>query len=176
MKTLVAFLTTLALLSPLRAQEPGADAPLPGQEPRNQLEKPVSLIPETAPQIGKPKGGKSELTPEEKLASSKTLQSEAQLKLRIRLRQVKTLALKDPVVQEDWAQAGAAATDPERRQALHDYYEHLYARILKIDNSLADLVKTRKNAALDRLTQNRLDPPTAIAPTPAPAGSLDAEQ
>ncbi len=154
MKTLLTFLCAAALIfsGKALAQDPGLDAPLPGQEPQSQIETPNTLIPQAAPSIQKP----TNTSPEEKLANSKTIQSEEDLKQRIRLRQSKTWALQDPAVQELWTRAQHARTDPEKRSNLHKYYELLYARILKHDTSLKDLVAKRKAIALDRLSQSHI--------------------
>lgn len=158
MKTLTAFLFTILLAAPLRAQET-APEPLPGQEPQSQLEKPISLIPETAPAIGKPKNGEPGTAAEQQFQKSRTIQSEADLKQRIRLREVKTIALKDPAVQRERERAEAATTEREKREALRSYYERLHTRILKIDGSLADLAKKRLDLQLAHLSQSRIEPP-----------------
>jgi len=67
---------------------------------------------------------------------------------RVRFRQVQIRALNDPVVQEAKARAVSARTDRERRAALSEHYERLYAAMLKMDRSLEGRVKTSKAAAL----------------------------
>ena len=158
MKKLIASLGAIVMICPLFAQEQTAE-PLPGQEPQGAIEKPISLIPETAPSITKPPLSSEPATSaEQKLAASKTIQSEADLKQRIRLRELKTTALKDPGLQEWRSRAELARTDPEKRDALREYYNRLYARILKLDGSLKDLVEKRRTASLARLSQSKIDP------------------
>jgi hypothetical protein len=83
---------------------------------------------------------------------TKTSESVEQMNLRIRLRQAKTRALVDPKVQEALERADAAKTEPERREALRDYYKTLYDRMVRIDSSVkksADLLKAQYLQRLD---------------------------
>lgn len=61
-------------------------------------------------------------------------------------------------MQEQWARAQSAHTDPEKRDALREYYTRLYGRMLKLDGSLKGQIELRREAALNRLEQKRIEP------------------
>lgn len=173
MKTLIALLSTLVIFSSLRAQEPTATEAKPEGLPEKPaatdagsppLTEPMSLIPETLPNIEKPStpSNREPLpsvteTAEESLKKAKTSAAADALKERIHFREIKTRALKDEKVQEQFDRAQSAKTDPEKRDALKLYYTMLYTRMLKIDNSLKAQIKLRQDDAIHRLEQPRVN-------------------
>ena len=107
------------------------------------------------------------------MKQSKTLTTEEDLKSRIRFREVKTQALKDPEVQSEWARARAAKTDPEKRDAMREYYTRLYGRMLKIDHSLAERIEAHKKLSFARMAQAPLEEQAAENKKSSPGGSSD---
>ena len=93
-----------------------------------------------------------------------TVATEAELAERIRFREAKTKALRDPAVQLHWKRSTQAETDFEKREALKSYYNVLFARIGKIDGTLTKLVALRQATALRALTQSRIDPTEPLDP------------
>jgi len=89
---------------------------------------------------------------------SKTAIANDELRLRIKLREAKTKALKDDKVQDAIARADAATTPEEKRDAMKEYYKFLNARIIKIDGSLKTLSTERTKLAVQKLSQRRLRP------------------
>lgn len=141
MKKLLPILAlTFALLAPAFAQDPAQEE--------------VPLIPAEIPQNEKPRG--TALDTREK--KSKTDQSTEELMERIRIREARTKAERDPQVQAEWANATAAKKDYYKREALKAYYTALYGRMVKIDPSLKKTLELHKAAALRRLEQTRIDP------------------
>ena len=182
MKTpLLAFFLGTAVAVSLRAQEPALPSPTPSA-PSAPAGSPTPapmtltpLTPETPPLETQPVPGPMipPLPPEPQIPQprkSTTVTSEQDLKLRIRFREAKTLALKDLGVQEQWARSRAATTDPQKREALREYYTRLYARMLKIDGSLAATIEEHRTAALARLSQGN------IAPAPPPGEESAGEE
>ncbi len=174
MKTLIALLSTLVIFSSVRAQETAAPEPKPEAMPEKPaatdsasqpLADPMSLIPETPPTIDKP-GTPSNRdltspvreTPENAAKNATTSAAADALKERIRFREVKTRAVQNEKVQEQWDHAQAAKTDPEKRAELKRYYTLLYAQMLKIDGSLAATIKLHKDEAINRLLQPNVYP------------------
>ncbi|GEM_PF-2935672 len=158
MKTVIAFLFTTAMISPLLIAQD--QEPLPGQEPQTQLEKPITLMPDNVPSVDKPPSAeKTGQTAEEKLASSKTVKSEQDLKQRVRYREVKTMLMKNAALQEKRELVANAKTDPEKRDALRDYYQLLHDKIVATDASLKELADHRKSASISRLSQSRIEQP-----------------
>ena len=122
----------------------------------------LPLIPESAVQ-----GGRSFAAPEQSLMPdapvapekrSKTEVAEDALQGRIRYRQAKTKAIRDPKVISELARADAALTDQERRDALKSHYKLLFARMEKLDKTLKPQLELRSKNALGRLTQVRMEP------------------
>lgn len=95
---------------------------------------------------------------------SKTAIANDQLRLRIKLREAKTKALKDEKIQDALARADAATTPAENREAMKEYYKLLNARIIKIDSSLKTLSEERTKLAVQKLSQRRLRPLGESAP------------
>lgn len=82
---------------------------------------------------------------------TKTSESVEEVKQRIRVRQAKTRALQDPNVLEALERADAAQTVPERREAMRDYYNALYDRMVRIDSSVKKSVDELRRQSLKRL-------------------------
>ena len=109
--------------------------------------------------------------PPVKIKTSKTETTEQDLALRIRLRQAKTRALEDPVVQAEWHNSIVARTELQRREALQKYYTRLYADVLKSDARVTKLVLIERDLALRRVQQVRIAPTEALgAPETARRG------
>lgn len=118
-----------------------------------------ALIPEEVPQNQKPKGQAIEAVPK-----SKTEASNEDLQERIRLREARVKAERDPQVRAEWDRSVKAKTDLEKRDALKSYYKLLYARILKIDSSVKKIADLRAQSSLRRLEQTRIDPTEPLDP------------
>ena len=108
--------------------------------------EPMDLIPETPQTIAKPKPA-----PVEPKKKSSTEQASDDLQARIRYREAKTKALQTPGIQQEWDRANAAKTDPEKRQALKNYYKMFYDRMVKIDPTLKQRVETQRKTIAWRL-------------------------
>jgi hypothetical protein len=163
MKRLHAFLftTLLAASASLRlaAAEPAPASPfgLTPSKPESLLPEgagTLPLIPESIPQVGKPAF--------EKIIKEKknvTDAAEDALRERIKLREARTKAQRDPGLQALWEQGVKAPTDYEQRKIWTDYYMKLYALIGKIDKSLkkADL-EVLRDRDIGRFEQDRIVP------------------
>ncbi len=153
MKSLSASLACAFLLAtPLHAQDAPERMPAPSSLPEE-----VPLIPEEVPQTPKPRGG-AVGSPRSGAEPSKTEASADELRARIRFREAKTKALRDPQVQAQWERSLRAKTDYEKREALKSYYKLLYQRIAKLDRSVKTLSDQRQQYSLRRLDQTRVDP------------------
>jgi type IV secretory pathway VirB10-like protein len=130
----------------------------------------LPLIPETPAPTEKPRGtalpeGPGSTTkPGKKDKKSTTEITEAELAERIRFREAKTKALRDPAVQLQWKRSTRAETDFEKREALKSYYTLLFARIGRTDRTLTRLAATRQATAIRQLTQTRIDPTEPLDP------------
>lgn len=162
MKSLPAFLACALLLLPLARPLTAQDTPL-RMAPPSALPAEVPLIPEEVPQTAKPRGGAIDSS-RAGVKSSKTDVSAQELRDRIRFREAKTKALRDPQVQEKWERSGKAKTDYEKRDELKNYYKLLYARMAKFDSSIKKLIDERQALSLRRLEQTRIDPTVAFDP------------
>lgn len=87
-----------------------------------------------------------------------TADSQQEIADRIKFREAKTKALRDPQIQAEQEKVDAAKTDQEKRAALKRYYTLFYAKILKIDGSLKKLVADRQKDSLKLLDQSRVRP------------------
>jgi hypothetical protein len=121
----------------------------------------LPLIPEIPMPPPPPSRSRSEAPVRKR--DSATADAEEAVKQRIRIREVKTKAQRDPAVQAEWDRAQAQRTDFEKREAMKNYYRLLYGRMAKIDPTLKAPVNTLLQQSLARLDQTR------IAPTPAPS-------
>lgn len=148
---------------PMPKKETGLDL-MPAQDTPQMFPEPV-LIPETPESTPKPEGSAIEEPKKEKgkekVKQDKTAAAADEMASRIRYRQAKTRALKDPAVQAEWAKAAKARTDYARREALTNYYTLLYARMEKLDASLKKEIASRQIVSLRRIKQARLDPTEA---------------
>ncbi|XHR28706.1 MAG: hypothetical protein ACFUZC_22660 [Chthoniobacteraceae bacterium] len=88
----------------------------------------------------------------------------AQLRQAIRMRQIKTDLLADPVIQAELARARAAKTEEGHRVLMRNYFLLLYTRIEKIDPSLCALAETELRNALLRYEQHNVCPSVLIEP------------
>ena len=178
MKTFLAVLFTMVIVSSLSAQETKIDAatsrPILAAPATMLLEpvspQPLTLIPDLSPPIPKPQSPSSEQPRDSQPSMSEakeTLQkaraaAEANhLKERILFRQVKTRSIQDPKVQEQWAVIGLAKTPQEKKEALKRYYTLLYEKMLGMDESLRDCIEKRKQESLeqlDKITEVTLNP------------------
>lgn len=103
---------------------------------------------------------------------SVTADAEESVKQRIRLRETKTKAQRDPAVQAEWDRASGLRTDYEKREAMKSYYRLLYGRMTKIDPALKAPIDTLLQESLARLDQTKIaptQPPPAIASGPRAA-------
>ncbi len=153
---------------PMPKKETGLDL-MPAQDTPQIIPEPV-LIPESPTSMPKPEGSAIEEPKEkkEKLKQDKTAAAADEMASRVRYRQAKTRALKDPAVQAEWAKAARARTDYEKREALTNYYTLLYARMEKLDKSLKKEIESRQGISLRRLRQSRLEPTEAPTVEEAP--------
>jgi hypothetical protein len=158
---LIILLNLLAAASLLAQAEPLPEQPALEYDAETGdpvFTEPLPLIPETPEDVPRPGTGRGEIqqpAPDQPAATSKTAESINEMRMRIRYREVKTEALRDPAVQAEWERAERATVDAEKRDALKSYYTKLYARMLKIDGSIEKLVATRQANALSRLVQKR---------------------
>ncbi|MCE9609609.1 MAG: hypothetical protein K8R23_05305 [Chthoniobacter sp.] len=107
-----------------------------------------------------------------KRRDSATADAEDAVKQRIRIREAKTKAQRDPAVQAEWDRASTLKTDYEKRDALKSYYRLLYGRMIKIDPSLKVPADALLQQSLARLEQTKIaptQPPTAVASGPRAA-------
>ncbi len=156
--------------SPSEAREPSA----PSAPSDDRLE----LIPTKPAQIMSPPAGlplipeipqpPSRSRPESPIRKrdSVTADSEESVKQRIRLRETKTKAQRDPAVQAEWDRAGGLRTDYEKRETMKSYYRLLYGRMTKIDPALKAPIDILLQESLARLDQTKIaptQPPSTIA-------------
>lgn len=136
---------------------------LPSADPGTpQILPEPALIPETPEMTERPEG--SAITPPSGATKptgpakrSRTEIAADELAQKVRYRQVKTRALGDPAVQEEWRKAQTARTDAEKRAGLKRYYQLLYGRMAKIDKTLKKRIAERELISLRRLKQNRIE-------------------
>jgi hypothetical protein len=112
------------------------------------------LMPDQTPSLVKPEPVKPATTEK----TSKTELFEQDLMERIRYREARTKALADKDVLAAWERSLVARTDVRRRAELQAYYKLLFARILKIDNTIAKTVVLKAAEAEHRLTQVHIAP------------------
>ncbi len=130
-------------------------AALPGDE--------ISLIPPLPPPPPA-----AERDARQKLARSTTAKTVDLMKQQIRMRQLKTILSRNPVIVEAQERAATARTDPEKRVALRNYYTLLFARMEKMEGSLAAPIAERRKRVFNLLDQKRLgvaDPETELSET-----------
>ena len=161
MKSTLLFSSTLALaICTAAAQEPApakpqlrSTPPSPLAPPPPSQDEPLPLIPDAPENTARPRG-RALSEP----GQDKTSAAEDELAARVRMREVKTLALKDAKVQAELDRARAAQTDLDKREAMKSYYTLLYAKMVKLDGSLQKRVALLRNTSIKRLTQHNIDP------------------
>jgi hypothetical protein len=168
--------------SPAATGPSASSVPLPGLPTGPTLEKNLPLIPEAAP-FGSPgahgrksgrsrRGGGSGPNASPGASPHDTFGVERDIRLRIRIREAQTRAANDPSVHADWVAAHNTHSDPQRREALKTYYNHLYDRMIQIDPSIAVLANARRQTDINRMYYVRLGeeaPEENPFATPAPA-------
>ncbi len=147
-------------LAPARPAEPRASTgrPLDLMPAQPELAPPATdstLIPETPATVGKPRGGA--ISQPKKAKKSATEAAEGAMAQRVRLRQAKTRAMRDPAVQAEWQRSESARTEFDRRETLKRFYTLLYSRMGKLDGSLKKDLAQEQAFALRRLTQTRIE-------------------
>ncbi len=170
------FLMTAALLSaqPIFAQENAASPAdqrldlIPSDTSRLPAES-LPLIPEAPARPQKSKKPvqilPSIIDPENSAGKkTKTEIADEELRGRIRFREAKTKAIKDPAIQSELNRAQAARTDFVKREAMRSYYKLLYARMTKIDASIKPRIAIALAQSLHRLEQDRLKPSEGLDP------------
>lgn len=90
--------------------------------------------------------------------------SAAQLRMAVRVRQLKTELLADAAIQGELARAHCAKTEEGRRILMRNYYTLLYTRIEKIDPTVFDVAEKELYNALTRFEQNHIKPSILIEP------------
>ena len=124
--------------------------------------EPLPLIPEAPQSTERPRtSGRDEPRKEKK---SSTEQASNEIKERIRFREVKTRALKDPAIQSEWERAHLVGTDYEKRETLKRYFKMLYGRMARIDKTLKKRIATEEDLSIRRLKQTRIDPTEPLDP------------
>jgi hypothetical protein len=94
-----------------------------------------------------------------------------QLRQAIRIRELKTVALKDPAIIAERQKAEAALTYEGRRVAMRNYYTMLHAKIVSLDASLKEVLEIELRKKLSSLEQHRVRPSKLIEPIKEVAGS-----
>ena len=132
--------------------------------------EPLTLMPDAPSTVPKPVGTSSDPTLDSQtslteakasLQKSKAAAEADDLKERILFREVKTRALRDPIVQEQWEAFHSAATTREKTAALKRYYNRLFARMQTLEPSLKNRIEKTKAEALSRID---LKPPFDSVP------------
>ena len=196
MKRTTALLAAALLSAPLLFAEdkapgkvpaPAAAEPAPDNTPpplapavdkdKDRLElmpsKPAQLLPPPAglsliPDIPLPPEKTRPRLPESPIKKrDATADAEDLVKQRIRLREAKTKAQRDPAIMAEWDRAAGVKTDYEKREVLRGYYKLLYGRMAKLDPTLKAVTDRQLQEALGQLEQNK------IAPTQPPATVAD---
>jgi hypothetical protein len=140
-------------LQSLAAPAPSQDSNLLFSEPNLESTAPATEgLPEMRPPDEAdrmPAGGPT-------FRKTKTSESADELRQRIRVRQAKTKAIQDPRVQEALERADTARTLPERREAMRDYYNALYDRMVRIVPSIQKSVALLRKENLGRFDESRI--------------------
>jgi hypothetical protein len=158
-------------------QKPPETAPLPetptpkAGEPAPKFSEPLPLIPETPPMVEKPEAVERPEAVEKPGAAAGRGQrgkrrapqlTSVRLDERIRIREVKTLALKDQGIVQEKLRADAAKTDAGKREGLKKYYERLYARMGAIEPKFKAKFDQFSTRMTKRLDQHRIEPSELI--------------
>ena len=159
-KKLVSLAGAVLLAAPAFAQQPAPPPEALPENPPANTEGPAQpslLIPQppaTVPAPAAPSPAVHAAPSAPKL--SKTEVNVEQVTMGIRLFEARTVALRDPAIQEQIAWAEAAKTDEGKRERLVTYYNMLYARIVKIDGTLKTLVTKQQVAAIAAVVQTNI--------------------
>jgi type IV secretory pathway VirB10-like protein len=85
-------------------------------------------------------------------------------KARVRFREAKTKALRDPAIVAEWENSRRARTDFEKRESLKRYFKLLYARMEKLDGTLGEQIQQQQRRSLARLEQRRIEATEPLDP------------
>jgi hypothetical protein len=119
----------------------------------------IPLMPPTPPADGAtPDAGQKKHNNNKKAGPSKTDAAEDAMQLHIKMRAAKTKAMEDPVIQAEYAKAGQAKNDYDRREAYKRYYVMLYSRMIQIDPTIGTGVAARESLSYSRNYQYRVFP------------------
>jgi type IV secretory pathway VirB10-like protein len=140
----------------LRTTPPSPLAPPPISE-----SEALPLIPEGVEQREQPRGTGTALAEPKK---NKTSEAENELTARVRMRELKTRALRDAKVRAEWERAQTARTDAEKRDALTAYYTQLYTKMGEFDGSIKKRADLLKETSIRRITQRRVAPSEILEP------------
>ena len=135
--------------------------PSPLAPPPISASETLPLIPEGVEQREQPKVTGTALAEPKK---NKTSEAENELTARIRMRELKTRALRDAKVRSEWERAQTARTDAEKRDALTAYYTQLYTKIGEFDGSIKKRADLLKETSIRRITQRRVAPSEMLEP------------
>lgn len=165
-KSFVLFLVPLLAAPALFAQAPAEPASsfglAPSAPPAQSPGTEASLMPDGLPSLDKSPLSK------EKARTDKTAVADDALQKKIKLREIKTKALRDPAVQAEWDKAAVAKTDYEKREIMKNYYRLLSALMVKMDATLKTDIETLRDSYLGDLEQKRIAP--TVPPEVARAG------
>lgn len=91
----------------------------------------------------------------------------------VRLRQIRTIAQRDPLIQNEKRRAEAARTPEGRRTLMRNYYFLLYQRMVKLEPSLKEDLQLDLVTKLARYEQRRIRPSILVEPyQPLPGSRL----
>ena len=150
---LVSLLTAPALFAQAPAEPASSFGLAPSAPPQQPPASAASLMPEGLPPLDK-----SPLSKQEKTRPDKTAIAEDALLKRIKIREAKTKALRDPAIQAEWEKSLVAKTDYEKREILKNYYTMLCARMVKIDGSIQTEVEALRDSYISDISQKRIAP------------------
>jgi hypothetical protein len=85
-------------------------------------------------------------------------------KARVRFREAKTKALRDPAIVAEWENSRRARTDFEKRESLKRYFNLLYTRMKKLDGTLETQIEQQQRRSLARLEQRRIEATEPLDP------------
>ena len=94
--------------------------------------------------------------------------AEQERKLKVRYRDVRTRAEKDPAITSLREQAETAKTFEGERAAYREYYRALFRKMRQLDKSLAKKCDLMEKTYLAKLAQTRIEPTIPLEPPPKP--------
>ena len=125
----------------------------PGQPtPKPAFTEPLPLIPDALEPVDRPRS----LGSQKNKASHARAKAEGTLPERIHLRELKTRALDDGTIQQQWDFAQQSRTDAGKREGMKKYYSMLYDRMAHLDPKLKPALDKRKDTALHRIEQRHI--------------------